>query len=150
MKVSLIGAELEENLGLRYMAAVLEAAGHQVRIIPFNAERDLAQTVTQTLEFSPDIAALSMIFTSRGREFCHLAQALRDQSFSGHITAGGHFAALNCRQLLEDFPAFDSIGLGEGEEIICQLADRLSNLHEVAGLCYREKRRHDSNQPLQG
>jgi anaerobic magnesium-protoporphyrin IX monomethyl ester cyclase len=139
MKVTLIGAELEENLGLRYMAAVLEAAGHEVRIIPFNTERDVAQTVSQTLEFNPEIAALSMVFTSRGREFCHLAEALRDQSFSGHITAGGHFAALNCRQLLEDFPAFDSIGLGEGEEIICQLADQLGHFQEVPGICYRKK-----------
>jgi hypothetical protein len=139
MKVALIGAELEENLGLRYMAAALETAGHQARIIPYNNERDLAQTVSQTLTFSPEIVGLSMVFTSRGREFCDLAQALRDKSFTGHIIAGGHFAALNCRQLLEDFPAFDSIGLGEGEEIICQLADQLSHFHEVPGICYRQK-----------
>jgi hypothetical protein len=36
MKVSLVGAELEENLGLRYMASSLESSGHRVEIIPFN------------------------------------------------------------------------------------------------------------------
>jgi radical SAM superfamily enzyme YgiQ (UPF0313 family) len=138
MRVALIGAELEENLGLRYMAAALEKGGHQPKIIPCNSEHDLAQTVTQTLAFNPDIAGLSMVFTSRAREFCNLAQALRDKSFTGHIIAGGHFAALNCRQLLGDFPAFDSVGLGEGEEIICQLADQLSNFHEVSGICFRK------------
>jgi radical SAM superfamily enzyme YgiQ (UPF0313 family) len=79
-----------------------------------------------------------MVVTSRGREFCNLAQALRDKSFTGHIIAGGHLAALNCRQLLADFSAFDSVGLGEGEEIICQLADQLDNFHEVSGICFRK------------
>ena len=79
-----------------------------------------------------------MVFTSRAKEFCNLAETLRDKSFNGHINAGGHFAALNCRQLLEDFPAFDSIALGEGEEIICQLADGLKHFHEVPGICYRK------------
>jgi len=137
MKVALIGAELEENLGLRYMAAALEQQGHQAEIIPYNSERDLPQTVAQTLLFSPDILGLSMVFTSRAREFCNLALALRNNSFSGHIIAGGHFAALNCQQLLRDFPAFDSVALGEGEFIICELAARPSEYRSVSGLCYR-------------
>jgi radical SAM superfamily enzyme YgiQ (UPF0313 family) len=137
MKVALIGAELEENLGLRYMAAALEQQGHQAEIIAYNSERDLSQTVSQTLALSPDIVGLSMVFTSRAREFCNLAQALRSNSFSGHITAGGHFAALNCQQLLRDFPAFDSVALGEGEFIICDLADRLGDYRSVSGLCFR-------------
>ena len=138
MKVALIGAELEENLGLRYMAAALEKEGHEARIIPYNSERDLAQTVTETLTFQPEIVGLSMVFTGRAREFCNLAQALRSGSYVGHIIAGGHFAALNCRQLLNDFPAFDSVGLGEGEEIICELAGRLPDYREVPGICYRD------------
>lgn len=138
MKVALIGAELEENLGLRYMAAALEQKGHEAGIIPYNSERDLALTITETLKFQPEIVGLSMVFTSRAREFCNLAQALRSESYAGHIIAGGHFAALNCRQLLTDFPAFDSVGLGEGEEIICELADRLADYRNVSGICYRD------------
>jgi anaerobic magnesium-protoporphyrin IX monomethyl ester cyclase len=41
MKVSLIGAELEENLGLRYMTSALEERGHEVDIVPFNAVEGL-------------------------------------------------------------------------------------------------------------
>ena len=137
MKVALIGAELEENLGLRYMAAALEEQGHQAETIAYNSERGLSQTVSQTLAFAPDIVGLSMVFTSRAREFCNLADALRSQSYSGHIIAGGHFAALNCRQLLSDFPAFDSVALGEGEYIICELATRLSDYRAVSGICFR-------------
>ena len=38
MRVVLVGAELEENIGLRYMASALEANGHAADIVPFNAE----------------------------------------------------------------------------------------------------------------
>lgn len=137
MKVALIGAELEENLGLRYMVSSLEREGHQAVIFPFNEEGEIPSVVRRVIAFAPDIAGLSMVFTSRAREFCRLAKDLREAGFGGHITAGGHFAALNCRQLLADFTVFDSVALGEGEELICALAANLSDLSKVAGFCHR-------------
>ena len=88
MKVALIGAELEENLGLRYMASALEHKGHQVNIIPFNSKYDIQKTVEQVIHFFPQITGLSMVFTSRAREFCRLAQILRDKGYHGHLIAG--------------------------------------------------------------
>lgn len=137
MIVALIGAELEENLGLRYMASSLEQAGHRAVIVPFNEEADIPSVVRQVMTLSPRVAGLSMVFTGRAREFCRLAEALREAGYEGHITAGGHFAALNCRRLLADFPAFDSVALGEGEELICTLAATPSDLSDTAGFCYR-------------
>src|SRR5512136_1133964 len=137
MKVALIGAELEENLGLRYMASALEQAGHQAVIFPFNEGGEIAAVVRQVTTFAPQVAGLSMVFTGRAREFCRLATGLREAGFAGHLTAGGHFAALNCRQLLADFPAFDSVALGEGEELICALAASPADLKGVAGFCFR-------------
>ena len=139
MKIALIGAELEENLGLRYMVSALEQAGHQARIFPFNDETEIPTVVRQIRAFTPHIAGLSMVFTGRAREFCRMANALRESGFTGHLTAGGHFAALNCRQLLEDFPEFDSIALGEGEQLICELAANIQNLSDVSGFCYRDR-----------
>ncbi len=137
MKVALSGAELEENLGLRYMASALERRGHRVEIIPFNSEHDIPHAVEQVTAFAPQIIGLSMVFTSRAREFCRLACALRDEGYTGHLIAGGHFAALNAERLLQDFPAFDSVGLGEGEEVISVLADHLDEMSRIHGLCYR-------------
>ena len=77
MKVALVGAELEENLGLRYMAAALEERGHQIELVPFNTGDDIAAAVKQVIAFAPDITGLSMVFTGRAREFCRLAQTLR-------------------------------------------------------------------------
>jgi len=137
MKVALIGAELEENLGLRYIASSLESKGHQVAIVPLNSEPDADEAIRQTLAFAPEIAGLSMIFTSRGREFCRFAAQLRQAGYGGHIIAGGPFASFNCERLVTDFAAFDSVALGEGEGIMCALAENLDSLERVAGLCYR-------------
>ena len=137
MKVALVGAELEENLGLRYMAAVLEDKGHQVELVSFNTGYDITAAVEQVTCFAPDITGLSMVFTGRAREFVRLAQALREGGYAGHLIAGGHFACLNAEPLLQDFPAFNSVALGEGEGIIGALADNLDNLSQVPGLCYR-------------
>jgi len=137
MNVSLIGAELEENLGLRYIASSLEAHGHRVTIVPFNSTQEMAEAVEQTAASRPDIAGLSMVFTSRGREFCEFAARLRQAGYRGHIVAGGPFASFNCEKLIRDFPAFDSVALGEGEELMCALAENLDSLAAVPGLCYR-------------
>jgi hypothetical protein len=137
MRVTLIGAELEENIGLRYMAAALEQRNHGVEIVPFNSELDISSAVTQAMAFDPQIIGLSMVFTGRAREFFALAEALRDADYTGHVVAGGHFASLNCEILLQDFPAFDSVGLGEGEELIVALAENLNDMEHIAGLAYR-------------
>jgi len=150
MKVSLIGAELEENLGLRYMAAALIRAGHSAEVIPFNARDDIAQAVEQVSSFSPDIVGMSMVFTGRAREFCQLAAGIRESGYHGHIIAGGHFACFNAERLLHDFPAFDSVGLGEGEEIIVSLADHLSNYSQVQGLCFRLRDGSAQTNPSKG
>jgi radical SAM superfamily enzyme YgiQ (UPF0313 family) len=138
MNIALIGAELEENLALRYIASSLEASGHTVDIVPFNSEHDTEAAVRQTLAFEPGIVGLSMIFTARGREFCRLAKRLREAGFRGHVIAGGPFASFNCVRLVTQSPDFNSVALGEGEELMCCLAEHLDHLECVPGLCYRD------------
>ncbi len=137
MKIALVGAELEENLGLRYMASSLEANKHQTQIIPFNSNYDQPKVVQDILNFNPQIIGLSMVFTSRAREFLHLAQSLREAGYSGHIIAGGHFASFNSEQLLAEYPSINSVALGEGEELMVSLAKNLNQLSLVPALCYR-------------
>lgn len=150
MRVSLIGAELEENLGLRYMAAALESAGHQTDVVPFASEHDSAEVVQRVLAFGPAIVGLSMVFTGRGREFCGLAKSLRQAGFAGHMIAGGPFASLNAELLMRDFLELDAIGLGEGEELMCTLARHLPDLSTVPGLCYRREDGSIARNPSHG
>lgn len=139
MKVALIGAELEENLGLRYIASSLESKNVDVDIIPFNFEKDIEEVVKSVMQIRPQIVGLSMVFTGRGMEFCRLASALRDEGYTGHINAGGPFASFNCKKLLRDFKAFDTITLGEGENILCELTANISNISKVKGICHRNE-----------
>ena len=139
MNVSLIGAELEENLGLRYIASSLIRVGHTAELVPFNFSSDMPTVIRAVKEQSPDLVCLSMVFTIRGREFCTLATSLREAGYKGHINAGGPFASFNAENLLRDFPAFDSIALGEGEILVPKLAENLTSPEKVAGLCYRAK-----------
>jgi len=149
MRVALVGAELEENMGLRYMASSLHQRGHQAAIIPFNNEADIPEAVERITAEKYGIVGMSMVFTSRAREFTGLASSLRDRGYGGHIIAGGHFASLNCRQLLHDSPQFDSVGLGEGERLICDLADNLRYPSRVPNLCYRTKTNRIKINPLE-
>lgn len=138
MRVALIGAELEENLGLRYMAASLERRGHQAFIVPFNEARELPRVVDEVVALAPEVAGLSMVFTGRAREFCRLARGLRQAGYQGHLTAGGHFAALNAERLLAEVAEIDSVALGEGEELICALAARGGDAAGLPGFCARD------------
>ena len=150
MIIALIGAELEENLALRYIASSLESKGHQVEIIAFNSEYDRPAVIEQVIAIKPALTGLSMIFTNRGREFCNLARGLRAAGYKGHLTAGGSFASFNCERLLKDFPAFDSIALGEGEDLMCTLADHLDDISLVPCLCYRQPNGEIAINPSKG
>ncbi len=138
MKVALVGAELEENLGLRYIAASLEEKGYHVKLVSFNTRYDIPEAVKQITAYDPQVTGFSMVFTGRAREFCQLAQSLRERGYEAHLIAGGHFACLNCERLLSDFTAFNSVALGEGEDIMCNLVENLEDLSQVPGLCYRK------------
>jgi anaerobic magnesium-protoporphyrin IX monomethyl ester cyclase len=138
MKIALIGAEVEENLATRCIWSSLERAGHEVVHIVFNYEEDLERAARELAQSCAKVAGFSMVFTYRAREFARLALRARQLGFWGHICAGGHFATFNAENLLCDEPAFDSVGCGEGEQIMLDLAAGLDNLSKVRGLVWRQ------------
>lgn len=137
MNIALVGTECGENLALRYIRAVVEAWGHSVTRITFNAEADTEMAAECLARSGAGLAGFSMVFTYRAAEVAALARRSRELGFRGHLVAGGHFAAFNAEALLRDVPAFDSIAIGEGEELMCALAQRLDSLSEVRGLVWR-------------
>jgi len=136
MRIALVGAEFEENLAVRYIWAALEQAGHEVRQIVFNDRAELEGAARELAGSGAELAGLSMVFTYRAREFADLAARARELGFGGHMVAGGHFAAFNAEDLLRDVPALDSVAIGEGEEIMCDLAAHLHDLSVVRGLVW--------------
>ena len=137
MHVALVGAELQEDLTVRYLRGALEAAGHEVTQFAFNGECDLGALADRLGESRAPLLGMSLVFTSRAREFARLASRARERGYDGHITVGGHFAAFNAEALLRDVPAIDSVVTGEGELILAALATKLDDLPGVAGLVWR-------------
>lgn len=60
MEITLIGAELEENLGLRYLASSLEKQDHRAEIIPLNCNSDTESAIRNGTNFQPEIIGLSI------------------------------------------------------------------------------------------
>ncbi|MBI5499528.1 MAG: B12-binding domain-containing radical SAM protein, partial [Deltaproteobacteria bacterium] len=140
MKVVLIGAEREENLSTRYLAAALRRAGHEAVLVAFGGPEELEAAIRETTEAGPGLVGLSMVFQRRAREFCELVRRLRGAGCRAHVTAGGHFPTFAFEALLGEAPGIDSVVRHEAEATIVELAEALErggSIAEIPGLIVR-------------
>ncbi len=145
-----VGAEYEENLAIRTMAAVARAAGVSSCIVGFGRERDLPVVLARILEKAPALVGLSMAFQHRASEFLSLAAALRHEGYEGHIVAGGHFPTSTAETLLGYNPAIDAVVRFDGERPLAMLLERLDHQDrwsEIPSLCWRDGRAVSSTPP---
>jgi hypothetical protein len=147
MHVVLVGAELEENLSLRYLRGALERDGHTTAQVSFDRADDLERAAREIVLSAAAIAGFSMVFTHRAREFARLIARCRELGFKGTTLAGGHFAAFHAEQLLGDLPALDAVAIGEGERILCELARCGGVPASVDGLVWRDASGLERNPP---
>lgn len=140
MRVLLVGSELEENLAIRYLASALEAEGHETELAAFSGPEDTGGVARAVERYQPGLIGLSMTFQRRSEEFGQLATDLRAAGYVGHITAGGHFPTFAYREVLERYPALDSVVRHEGELTLPELCGHLDSgrpLDGIAGLVHR-------------
>jgi len=140
MRVVLVGADSEENLGLGMVAASLQAAGHAVRVVPLLGRGQVDPVADRVLAAAPDLVGLGVQFQHLALDLHRLALELRRRGFRGHLTAGGQHATLSWDRLLADNPAVDSVVLHEGEATaveLCAALERGAPLDGVAGLGLR-------------
>lgn len=138
-RIVLVGAEDEENLAIRYLAAVLHENQHQVKIVPCSKYKDIPGAVKQIRSFEPDIIVVSMNFQSLALMFLELIHDLKKQLPDVHITVGGHFPTFEYLRLLE--LGIDSVIRFEGEIPIKLLTDALINekeLNNIPNLVYND------------
>jgi anaerobic magnesium-protoporphyrin IX monomethyl ester cyclase len=119
-----------EHLGLAYLAGSLRRGGHTVEIVDAEVlglrEADLAARLADA-DF--DLLGLTMpdehsVEAALG--FLSRWQSARARGREPHVTAGGHYATASAGHLLATAPGLDSVVLYEGEETVCELADRLA------------------------
>lgn len=137
MQIVLIGADIEENLGVGMVAAVAASAGHAVRVVAFDGPDEAEVAVERVLALDPDVVGLSIQFQHRSAEFLGLARRLRECSFAGHLCCGGQFPSMAWREVLSGGHGVDSVVLHEGESSFVELLEALGEgrrLVEVPGL----------------
>lgn len=134
--VFLIGPEIEENLGLRYLASSLASAGHAVEILAFNGELELPLVRDRVLGAPrrPEVVALCLAYQWRALDFLALALALREAGYRGHVTVGGHFATFAALDLLAEFSELDSVCRHESEELLVELVGAVAEGRPLAGI----------------
>ena len=98
MRVILVGADLEENLGVCMINAALDAAGHRVEVVPFNASNEIDSIAKRIASANPELVGLSMQFQHRAHDFLALAKRLRARGFRGHVTCGGQHPTMAYRE----------------------------------------------------
>ncbi|MCB9595038.1 MAG: B12-binding domain-containing radical SAM protein [Sandaracinaceae bacterium] len=137
MRVYLIGADFEENLGLGILAAVCREAGHEPYILPFNVPEDGGAIVERVMADQPELVGLSIQFQHRAHEFLGLARKLRSAGYRGHVTSGAQFPTLAYQEVIEGGHGVDSVVFHDGEETLLALMGALENgtsLFDVEGL----------------
>lgn len=141
MRIVLVGADMEENLGLCMISAASTAAGHDTRVVAFSEPGEMSQVVRRVLAHKPKVVGLGIQFQHRAHEFLTLARELRKAGYRGHLTAGGQWPTMAFREALGGMSCLDSIVLHEGERTMVELLDALEGgreLSEVAGLALRD------------
>jgi radical SAM superfamily enzyme YgiQ (UPF0313 family) len=136
--VLLIGFQDQGNLGLGYLAAMLESRGYPVEVVDFRQEPEQILEVVRSRR--PILIGFSLIFQFFLPRFGALAAYLRQHGIACHFTMGGHYPSLCHEEALEAMPELDSIVRFEGELTLLELVECLvggGDWRDVSGIAYR-------------
>lgn len=139
----LLGGDLvvsSEHLGVSYLTAVLRKKGYKVKIIEVDIH-DEEERLNEILQFQPNLVGLTTVTFNIGRVI-KFSKKIKESIPKVHIALGGHVATIEAENILQECTSIDSIVIGEGEETIVELTERLEkdlDLSGCLGIWYREK-----------
>ena len=144
MKITLIQPftdNLEPPLSLAFIAGSLKRAGHAVRIIDLQIPEIRNQWESIFHSEPTDMVGITAM-TPQISQAHEIAQRIKKKAPSIPIVAGGVHPTLLPEQTLKEFPAFDLLVIGEGEETIVEVAARQEQGKPIAdkaisGIAYR-------------
>lgn len=127
-------------LGLCYIAAVLEMAGHEVRIIDGQAERESVERISQVvLDYEPDVVGITAT-TPMINDAARIAELVKKEREEIKTIVGGPHVTAMPVETLEAFPHIDIGVLGEGERTISSIISSISDdraLSNIDGIVWR-------------
>ncbi|VEN72574.1 B12-binding domain-containing radical SAM protein [Candidatus Desulfarcum epimagneticum] len=128
-------------LGPAFLAAALEEAGVEVKLLDFVVfPYDKPSLEAELADFAPDMAGL----TSVTMNFENAAAVLKDiKAIDPDIKTvmGGPHVTFLARQVLDENPALDFVAVGEGEKTLVELSEAVDSgriPRDVPGLFYRD------------
>jgi len=134
---------LNPPIHLGYIAASVEKAGHEARILDGDAEMlDVAEIVALAGEYRPDLIGITA--TSIDFEIAKdIARALKSEYPEIPVIIGGTHINIFGNQVLATSPDIDFGCLGDGEDLIVELLEVLKDkdskgLQSIQGLIYRD------------
>jgi len=144
MKVTLVNAQVLDGnnvvppLGLLYIAAVLEKAGHAVQIYDADPEYQ-DNMISEIKAFDPDLIGLSFLTVAYERAF-NLAKKLKQELPGKTFCSGGVHTTVKPHETMNELD-LDFIVIGEGEDTIIEVCEKLGKnegLAGVEGVMYRD------------
>ena len=103
--------------GISMIAAVLQRAGHEVRLLVFTPETPIRTLLEETFrDFHPRMVCITGVST-QVPVISRVAEELKRLDPSLFVVLGGHHAILNAEEAIE-FPWLDAICVGEGEAAV--------------------------------
>jgi radical SAM superfamily enzyme YgiQ (UPF0313 family) len=134
-----VGYEHQENLGVRYVMAYLQAGGYRTAFAPYHPG-DPAAVLDMATALRPRLIGFSVIFQYAIAEFGDVMRRLRDRGCTAHFTAGGHYPSLRPEATLAALPELDSVVRFEGEVTALELLSAATQPEAwsgIAGLAFR-------------
>lgn len=143
-------------LGIMYIGAVLEQAGHSVKIIDSlveygakHFERDGYKRFglpdfllkKKIEEFKPDIVGISGQFTAQIDNVVNTAKIVKSVDSNIKVFVGGPHVSVKGKEFMETNPEIDVAIVGEGESIAPKLVSAFENdkeLSSVEGILYSD------------
>jgi radical SAM superfamily enzyme YgiQ (UPF0313 family) len=130
----------KEFLGIQYLAAMLDSKGFDCDIV--NAH--YMQWDENAISRNVDVNSYKFIGISCVSQRCYpftkkLVKFLRERGCTAHICLGGFYPSLAYEKILYDIEGIDSLILGEGEESIVSLVEKVFNgesMDQLSGIAY--------------
>ncbi|MDP2905989.1 MAG: radical SAM protein [Candidatus Omnitrophota bacterium] len=126
--------------GLAYIAAVLEKAGHPVRIVdPVSSGNDVNKIISQIIGFKPAIVGFTSTTSARFATISAIQMVKKE--CGAFVVAGGPHFHPTAKDALLLVPEIDCIVKGEGEMAMLEIARSVeagAGLKEIPGIYFRE------------
>ena len=132
--------QLYVPIGLAYLAAVVEKAGHELAVFDCPAlGMDQEALKTKLEDFQPDLVGVTSM-TPTIQSALQSTRGAKEVCPDSTVIIGGPHATFMDAQILNDEPSVDVVVRGEGEETLLELAQakmKNENFKDVLGITFR-------------